>query len=408
VETKATAAQTIDPRTQPSGALVGWLSKSNGWAAARARRVRAERRDPRVVPRLKKLAITSADDRLALEALWALAGMGAFDEELAQPLFGHRDEAMRTWAVRLVGERGSVSPEIAAILNRLAESDPSAMVRAQLASTAKRLPPSDAFASSTRLLARREDRKDRAIPLLVWWAIEAHAAAAREEALAAFATDQMWANSYAREEVLGRLMRRYAAEGTSDGFAACARLMESAPDNTARGLMFTELDAGLALVGHERRPGLPPGTLFTQFAATEADETQEGKKKELPSIPPSLAESLVAAWRANRDDFFMIRLMLRLGSQEAEEQAVALALDVNRSLSARVAATDLLGALGGEEVALPIATLINKGQPAELRRATLLALSRFSQRGGTSTARRSRSTSCGGLPFITTRTSTSW
>ena len=54
----------------------------------------------------------------------------------------------------------------------LAKSDPSPVVRSQLACSARRLPATDALPILRELMLRDEDAGDRYIPLLIWWAIE--------------------------------------------------------------------------------------------------------------------------------------------------------------------------------------------------------------------------------------------
>src|SRR5690606_31248670 len=52
----------------------------------------------------------------ALEALWALHLLGHVDDDAARRWLNHREADVRRWVVRLVGDRGSASPALAAAL----------------------------------------------------------------------------------------------------------------------------------------------------------------------------------------------------------------------------------------------------------------------------------------------------
>ena len=60
------------------------------------------------------------------------------------------------------------------------------------------------------------------IPWLTWWAIESKAISDHGRVTAFFA-DPGHRTSAAVRASLGRLIRRYAAEGTAAGYAACKR-----------------------------------------------------------------------------------------------------------------------------------------------------------------------------------------
>ena len=71
-------------------------------------------------------------------------------------------------------------------------ASPTSTVRAQLACTARRLDPGPGLDVAHRLLARDLDGDDPHIPLLLWWAVEQHAIAGREHALALFTSPAAW------------------------------------------------------------------------------------------------------------------------------------------------------------------------------------------------------------------------
>jgi len=77
----------------------------------------AERRDPAVIAPLRELVLESAENDLALQALWALTVSGGFDESFANRLLDHRNANVRRWTVRLLGDENRVTDETARRLN---------------------------------------------------------------------------------------------------------------------------------------------------------------------------------------------------------------------------------------------------------------------------------------------------
>ncbi|HJT77143.1 MAG TPA: PVC-type heme-binding CxxCH protein, partial [Gemmataceae bacterium] len=260
IETRGTRpAPPLDVAALPTERLIALLSHPNDWYVRKARRVLADRRDPAAVGPLRDLVLGSKDDHLALEALWALYVSGGFDGGLASRLLNHRNPDVRRWTIRFLGDDGNVSAALAGRLAELAASDPDVTVRSQLASTAKRLPSAQALPILTRLIHHDEDANDPHIPLLLWWAVEHHAVAAREAVLELFASPASWKLPLVRDAILGRLMRRYAAEGSRENDAACARLLASAPTTADRGVLLASLDLGL-----RERTGAAPGRELEQ------------------------------------------------------------------------------------------------------------------------------------------------
>ncbi len=119
------------------------------------------------------LMVQHPDATRRLRFLWLLHVCGKLTEELARGrLSQDSDEHVRGWAVRLLGERGAVSPIVRADLLRLAMSDPSAVVRREIASVLQRLPLADRWEIVAALLAHQEDAGDPNLPALEWYALE--------------------------------------------------------------------------------------------------------------------------------------------------------------------------------------------------------------------------------------------
>src|SRR5690606_15000292 len=119
----------FDIRMLSAEECVELLSHPNGWFRNRARVRLAALREPAVNPRLKELALQTENPRLALQGLWSLYVNGGFDEEIAFQSLDHPEEYVRSWTVRLLGDAKAVSDEMAERLWKLAEEDPSPVVR---------------------------------------------------------------------------------------------------------------------------------------------------------------------------------------------------------------------------------------------------------------------------------------
>src|SRR5262245_2350686 len=187
--------------------LVGLLSHSNNWYRREARRLLAERRDPKIIPVLGEMVFESTNQRLALESLWALYVSGGFDEPLASQLLRHSSEQVRSWTIRFLGDAKKISPIVRDQLIVLARKEPSPVVRNQLACSAKRLPGKDALPVIRELLQRSEDVEDPQIPLLLWWAIEDKAISDRAEVAGLLASASDWQAPIIRKHIIERLAR---------------------------------------------------------------------------------------------------------------------------------------------------------------------------------------------------------
>src|SRR5262249_36958141 len=135
----------------------------------------ADRRDPEVLFPLRTLIEEAKDENLQLQALWALYVSGGFNDAFAEKLLDHHNPHIRRWTVRLLGDERKVPPALAQRLAELEASEPDVVVRSQLACTARRLPAKGGLPIVQRMLKRNLDGRDPHLPLLLWWAVEAHA-----------------------------------------------------------------------------------------------------------------------------------------------------------------------------------------------------------------------------------------
>src|SRR5262249_30590339 len=152
----ARPAAPVDLGRKSTVELVGLLSNGNTWARQSALRLIGDRKDPGVVPLLKRLVVASAGQP-ALEALWARHLSGGLDAATALATLDHADPYVRAWTVRLLGDDNSVTPTLAAKLAELAKREPNVEVRSQLACSARRLPAGVGLPIVARLLEHDED-----------------------------------------------------------------------------------------------------------------------------------------------------------------------------------------------------------------------------------------------------------
>jgi putative heme-binding domain-containing protein len=226
----AAAAKAQDLGRFSNAQLVGALGSTNKWIRQTARRLIAERNDQSLLPGLKRL-VENGDAQTALEALWAVYRLGGFDDAFALKQLSHSDPFVRLWTVRLLTDEigKSLSSSLRDRVVELAKYDPSAHVRSQLASSAKRLPADQAIPVIEQLLQHDSDAADPHIPLLIWWAIENKSISRLKDWVALFSKRDEWSYRIAAEYIAPRLVQRCAAENNIQTLDAAAALMRIAP-----------------------------------------------------------------------------------------------------------------------------------------------------------------------------------
>lgn len=337
----------VDLNDLPSDELVDWLGHSNDWCVRRARRILAERRDQSVIPRLRQIVLENDRDQLALEALWALNANGGFKDEIARQTLQHRSVPVRYWTIRLLGDGRDVSSEMQVQLTELAKTDPSPVVRSQLASMCKRLPAEKALPIVWQLALREEDQKDPHIPLLLWWAVESKAVSDRSRVVEIFTAPEAWKAPLVRKEILSRLMRRYAAEADAGSLDACTRLVATAPSDKDRNRMIASLDEGLS----GRRIEAMPETFREMIARlVDTDSTT---------------------------DVHRLRLAVRIGMAGAHERVIRIATDRKMPTATRVSMVEVLSQLGGPDCVPALLSLLEWDERHDVEVAAVKAIARF-------------------------------
>src|SRR5262249_21606659 len=133
----------FDHAKKSTAELVALLRHENKWHRRTALQLLGDRKDRTAIPPLRKMLEETGQP--ALEALWGLNLSAGFDAGLAVETLSHRDPHVRLWTVRLLGDDNKVSSALAKQLAEMARTEPHVEVRSQLASTAKRLPATDAL-----------------------------------------------------------------------------------------------------------------------------------------------------------------------------------------------------------------------------------------------------------------------
>ncbi|MBI3861761.1 MAG: dehydrogenase, partial [Planctomycetia bacterium] len=339
-------ANAFDLGNKSSEELVELLAHPNDWYARQARRLLAERCDQSVAPALMKFALKSSDQRLALQGLWSLYVLGAFDAPLALKTLVSPHENVRAWTIRLVGDDRNVSPPLLAEFIRLARYDASVVVRCQLACTAKRLPASATMPIVEQLLAHDEDADDVQMPLLIWWAIEDKAISDTSLVLKTAKSGDVWHRPLMTKFIIERLSRRFLAEGSNAGSAACADLLLHAL--------------------HERT----------------ADQALDGmlqalSGRALDGVPPALKVAVAETMRRESQNPRALELALRLNMPGADRKVIAAATNRDAKAEDRLALIKALGESKSPPAIDSLMSLLMGDTPEPIQAGALAALGYF-------------------------------
>ena len=350
-------APKFDLQKLSTAQLADLLSSSNDWFARRALCSLAQRRDAGILPRLRKQIFQSHDRHLQIESLWALYVSGGFNDNFAEKGLRHPNETIRKWTVRLLGDKKEVSSEMAKSLRSAARSETSAVVRAQMACSAKRLPGKAALPIVRELLLHSEDLNDQHIPLLIWWALEDKSISDRPQVMEMFRDDEVWKSALVQEEILERLARRFASEGKDADFTSCALLLDRA--------------------GHQARIRDAVESVPTMVSALLRGIDQGLAGRFLEKVPAPLVPWFEA--HPPKQDASLIRVGLRLGSAEAQKAAWQTIYDPNIPEQERAAIIELSGEARREGFFAQLLKLAENEKREKLRLAALAALQHASE-----------------------------
>lgn len=226
-----------------------------------------------------------------------------------------------------------------------APADTPVQQRAKEAALAKRAPLEQALPVLDRLIRHDEDVADPHLPLLIWWALEAHAETGWSRIEAWFSDPAFWSLPMVREHLVQRIARRYAAAGGATNFERCARLLTLAPDDGSRQRLLTGLNQAF-----QGRP--------------------------LPALPPKLQEALARNRGSGQSSALL--LSLRQGDAKAKDTALKLATDSQADLGERAAVIETLAETGEPRLLPILLTLIRDREPA-IQRVALRQLARYEE-----------------------------
>ncbi|MEZ6049232.1 MAG: c-type cytochrome [Planctomycetaceae bacterium] len=366
-----------DPRDLTSTQLLDWLQSRNSWEVRRARLELARRKDRTIEPALLSWLHDKGDSNPSRgrEALWTLASMGAWtrltrvDPELIPFLLQHPDAVVRTWTVRLMGDEyhlaNAAEEALAAaplpLLLKRAEVETDPVTLSQIACTAKRVPAELGLKLAARISARQELLSDPYIPLLVWWAVEEHCMEEPALALQLLANPKAWQNEFVRTVLIGRLMRRYAGEGSNASLKVAAQLFNTAPDATGQQFLLAELNSGLKMLGKEKISGLPLTDLYNGVATLQKDQPTSATNK-VNAEAIELSQTLQRIWEADRDNPLLLEILLRLNSAEALDHALSIVAKKDLPQEKRMQMLTALAEAGDERVTPTLMTLLKSGE----------------------------------------------
>lgn len=153
--------------------LVALQLHKNDWYVRHAQRILQERGpNPKVHEGLLKILNENSDATRQLRALWALQVTGGLTEKIALAQLNRPSEYLRAWAIQFLAEDKNISDAAIKEFVRLAQSDPSPVVRLYLAAALQRMPVNRRTDVIERLLVHADDAQDHNLPLMYWYATE--------------------------------------------------------------------------------------------------------------------------------------------------------------------------------------------------------------------------------------------
>ncbi|SFE70502.1 PVC-type heme-binding CxxCH protein [Spirosoma endophyticum] len=164
--------------------LVNYQLHANEWYVRQARTILQERGPNKKVHKaLKDILAKNPDATRKLRALWALHVTKGLTEKELTDLLANENEYVRSWAIQLLAENKSVSPETLKRFTALAQTDNSALVRLYLTSAMLRLDPAQRWDVVDALVQKSDNKDDHNLPLMLWYAAEPLAAIDMKRAL---------------------------------------------------------------------------------------------------------------------------------------------------------------------------------------------------------------------------------
>ena len=157
--------------------LVDYQLHTNDWFVRNSRRVLQERaaaNDDLSDAHRQLLGIfeDNADVTRKLRAMWALYVTGGSSEAWLRKQLNHSDEHVRTWAIKLLVDSGTVTTTAREAFEQMAREESSGLVLSFLASALKQIPSGDRWNLAETLASKQQFAADPVFPLMVWYGVE--------------------------------------------------------------------------------------------------------------------------------------------------------------------------------------------------------------------------------------------
>ncbi len=349
----ATLERDTNLRLKTADQLVALLNHPNKWHRQTAVRLLGERKAREVLPKLRSL-IAQDSGFGALNALWAFYQITRFEgeSETIKMALKQSYAPVRAWTIRFLGDEYGMNRGLGVgayghsadaalppvlfdtvVAQASVEQDPETL--SQLASTARRLNPAQAF-GLVRSVMERSAVEDPFIPLLCWWVFEAHLPGASDAITRFFQERPVWDSPIVFNDILPRLARRYAVEGKHSDLLRCAELFRLAPSSRHAAQLLRGLEEAF-------------------------------RGRSVPSLP----DELIAA--ASKAGALPLVFRVRQGDASAGSEALRVLADPKAKLEERVAMARAFGEIRNAE-ALPQLLEIAGSGPAALRKAAFASL----------------------------------
>ncbi len=108
-----------------------------------------------------------------LRALWCLYATGGTSDDWLVRQLGQADEYVRCWAIRLLADGKTPSPEAMRAFASMAPKESSGLVLLYLAATLQKMPTVHRWPLAEALAGRSEYANDPMFPLMLWYGVEA-------------------------------------------------------------------------------------------------------------------------------------------------------------------------------------------------------------------------------------------
>jgi putative heme-binding domain-containing protein len=171
-----------------------------------------------------------------LRALWSLYAIGALDRSALLNVLADRDDSVRGWAVRLLGDSGPIEAAVVDRLAEMAKEEASPRARLALTSALQRIPVADRWPLADALASAPIDPADPMLPLMTWYGIEPLAAADLPRAAE-------WTTRVKLPMLRNFLARRVVTADAAKGLAALGPVLKQDRDDVRSDVLDGALDA---------------------------------------------------------------------------------------------------------------------------------------------------------------------